>query len=273
MQIDADLFLEDGYLVFPAALNQTECILIRGIVDEFEKSGRGVPVDSVPFKQLLFHPVFHDIASTLIGPKRYVFHHMNAACQRAGTPSLGWHNDYERYPPLDNSYKMIHVFLYLSGLKRSIGELLLVPGSQIWNYRRYEYSNLPFDYFNNTVTISELPPGSVVVVNSSLLHARRALEGGETEPRYFIDTSFCEIGGSWFPYMENGEWKTILKNLLKFDQIHNEGAYSFLFDKNQFKMSFRYWLVHTLRLRRFINIVKSVVSPGKGKILFPREDH
>jgi hypothetical protein len=126
---------------------------------------------------------------------------------------------------------------------------------------------MPFDHFENSVTICELPPGSVVVVNSSLLHARRSLDGGEDWPRYFIDTSFCEIGGDWFPYLEKGNWKKMIKKLLEFDRTLNNGQYSFMFDENQFKLNFKSWFIHTLRLRRLVNKFKSIVSPKNGKII------
>ena len=81
---------------------------------------------------------------------------------------------------------MIHRLVYPNGLKREIGQLLLVPKSQQWDVDRYQLSALPFEALVHK-SLDYLYPGSVVFINSSLVHARQSLPLiDESSRRYFF---------------------------------------------------------------------------------------
>eukprot|EP01043_Picozoa_sp_COSAG02_P050701 COSAG02_NODE_5243_length_4508_cov_334.963484_4_plen_171_part_00 len=92
---------------------------------------------------------------------------------------------------------MCHAFVYLHGLTGEIGDLILLPGS----HKTVMDKNLMGDLFQQKPLPGSLsfgseiplPPGSVVIVNSALVHGRRAMPGGEgSQPRYFTDISYCQ---------------------------------------------------------------------------------
>lgn len=129
--------------------------------------------------------------------RRYVFHHVNAARHDAGTPGLPWHHDYDQYPQTNRSHLMVHVLIYLNGLNGSIGDLMLTPGTQRSVASKRALWQMGWSELPGTVVIDELPPGSAVFMQSAMFHARRPKPGGQDEPRYFLDLSYCQTGIKW----------------------------------------------------------------------------
>ena len=90
---------------------------------------------------------------------------------------------------------MVHVFFYpgTTGLDGQVGDLILLPGSQNTVMQRgrgilgFTDQELP-----GSLTIQDLSEGSAVIVHSGLLHGRRSKSGGESQPRYFTDVSYCQ---------------------------------------------------------------------------------
>ncbi|QMU78272.1 phytanoyl-CoA dioxygenase [Streptacidiphilus sp. PB12-B1b] len=128
---------------------------------------------------------------------RYVFHHLNAARHDAGTPGLPWHHDYDQYPQTNRSHLMVHVLIYLNGLNGTVGDLLLAPGTQRSVASKRALWHLGWQRLPDAVVIDRLPPGGAVLMNSAMFHARIPRPGGEAEPRYFLDGSYCQGGIRW----------------------------------------------------------------------------
>ncbi len=96
---------------------------------------------------------------------------------------------------------MCHAFVYLHGLTGEIGDLIVLPGS----HKTVMDRNLIGDLFQQQQLPGSLsfgsgiplPPGSVVIVHSALVHGRRAMPGGKDgQPRYFSDISYCQHSSS-----------------------------------------------------------------------------
>jgi ectoine hydroxylase-related dioxygenase (phytanoyl-CoA dioxygenase family) len=266
LQVDVGKFKREGFVIFPGLMSKQDCDPLKSEIDLAASGNEKVPVLREGFSNLLLHPHVVRITSALMEGSRYAFHHLHAECQRAGTKGLGWHHDYEQYPSRDRKYTMIHVFVYLNGLHGTIGDLLLLPGSQNEVVDRYYYSDRSLDSFDNTVVLNHLPPGSVVAIHSALIHARRAQPGGEELPRYFIDMSFCQEGTRWPPYLENGDWRHILRTLnARHESRFGKGA--FMFDERNFRYRLKDRIIDRLGVRGRVNAARTYLSGDRHKRL------
>ncbi len=138
-----------------------------------------------------------DILEQLIGSD-FAFHHLHSDRHTSDTKSKNWHHDYEQYPQTNRSHTMIHLFHYLNGLEGSVGDLVLLPGTHRLVMDKKALTHFGDSSLPNEVVIDRLPPGSVVVLHSALIHARRAKSGDREEKlRYFIDCSYCQCGVRW----------------------------------------------------------------------------
>ena len=259
-------FEKCGYMVLDGVMPKELSEQLKETVNAIESKSVHISASVNYFKDLLFSPWIHDICSLIFQARSYSLHHLHAACHREGMPSLGWHHDYESLNKQDRSFPMIHIFFYLNGMRNEIGELLVVPGSHLQGHGRYEFAGEPFDRFPGVKSISRLRSGSIVVVNSALLHARRSLPGGALHPRYFIDASFCDHRGSWIPYLEGGDWKKILSELALYDRINSGGEFQFLFNKRCFSPRIRDTVLDGLHLRSALNSLRAKFSPSKVKV-------
>ena len=77
----------------------------------------------------------------------------------------------------------------------------------------------------------DLPPGTMILVHSATLHARRARPAEPEASRYFIDSSYCEVGVQWPGYGSdpNGEILAVLSAARGPADDHHE-----LFDPSHF---------------------------------------
>ncbi|MFC4015602.1 phytanoyl-CoA dioxygenase family protein [Nonomuraea purpurea] len=159
---------------------------------------------------------------------RYVFHHINAARHDAGTRGLPWHHDYDQYPQTNRSHLMVHVLTYLNGLNGSVGDLMLAPGTHRSVASKRALWHMGWEKLPGAVVIDDLPPGSAVFMNSAMFHARIPKPGGEDEPRYFIDCSYCQGGIQW-PSAYGGSHRQLRER-----HLAEGGDRPWLFDERQF---------------------------------------
>lgn len=108
----------------------------------------------------------------------------------------GRHQDYMLRPPvIDRAQLHIHVFFYFNGLDGTVGDLMVLPGSQYsyWDSLtlRQTFKDTPLP---GSKVFDSLPNGSAVIAHSGLVHGRRQKPGGEAHPRYFVDISYCQPG-------------------------------------------------------------------------------
>ena len=207
--VDVALFREQGFLIFPSLLSDTECQQLCAETDRSEAE-RIMPVRLPHHANLVTHPDLMGIADAVMGERAYGFHHLHTARHNAGMKAFPWHHDYEQSPQGERVHTMMHFFIYLTGLNGTIGDLLLLPGSHREVLDRYALSKLGTRDLSGMLVVDDLPAGSVVAIHSALLHARRAMPGGESNPRYFADSSYCQSAGRWPAYKERGDWRAIV---------------------------------------------------------------
>lgn len=85
--------------------------------------------------QLVAHPPIVDKVMQLMaacgnGRTDISLHHIHAARHEMGMGPSNWHQDYEQNPQVDRENLMVHVFYYMNGLDGTVGDLLVLPGSQ-----------------------------------------------------------------------------------------------------------------------------------------------
>jgi hypothetical protein len=225
-------FDKNGYLVMPQYLNPTHCKELKQSVDNLliarKKGEKPLVISEKPLGHLVSHEETMAIGHDLLG-KDFVLHHIHADRHEAGKASSFWHQDYEQEPQRDRKYAMFHVFYYLSGLNGEIGDLLVLPGSHKTVTQNslaiFEDHDLP-----GYLAFDNLPAGSAVFVHSALFHARRAKSGGENNPRYFVDCSYCQKGPLWPANSRNRE----ISEYALSAGYDKGGKYAHLFDFTQF---------------------------------------
>ncbi|MBA3708487.1 MAG: phytanoyl-CoA dioxygenase family protein [Planctomycetes bacterium] len=199
-----------GYLVLDRFLDPEVNQRLKGEIDiHVDGKSNAWPCELPEHGRLISDPRLMALLDSVLG-SGFGFHHLHSSRHDAGAEGVSWHHDYEQIPQTNRSHTMVHVFFYLNGLDGTIGDLMLLPKSHNLVWDRYSLhplfgtSDLP-----GSVVINDLAPGTAVIVNSALLHARRAKPGGEGKPRYFIDTSYCQAGIRW-PSYGRPEWREIL---------------------------------------------------------------
>ncbi|WP_051854893.1 phytanoyl-CoA dioxygenase family protein [Streptomyces sp. NRRL B-1347] len=211
-------FAESGYLVLPALLPAALRDRLVPEVDRWVDDGlrsRSIaacldpgPDDDPPpvmelelpaHGELITHePLLRVIADLMGAP--FVFHHLHSDRHNPGAPGKPWHHDHEPNDAGDPDLAMVHALHYLGGLDGTVGNLTLVPGSHQRPWTKSALAHLGTTELPGEVVIDALPPGSTVVINSALLHARRpAPNPPGSLPRYFVDASYCQTGARWRP--------------------------------------------------------------------------
>ncbi|MCX5398836.1 phytanoyl-CoA dioxygenase family protein [Streptomyces sp. NBC_00102] len=169
---------------------------------ELEMAAHGELVAYPPLLELLEN-------ENLLGPA-FVFHHLHSDRRPPGAPGKPWHHDYEQRPQRHRRLPMVHVLHYVQGLRPGMGALAVLPGSHHEVAEKDARSHLGTGVLPGEALITELPPGSAVVLHSALFHTRRA--AGASAPgepdRYLIDASYCRTGEPWPPVKPY--WRRIL---------------------------------------------------------------
>ena len=169
-------------------------------------------------------------------------HHIHAGRAEEGNRGVGWHNDYHCAANChDREQLMVHCFFYFNGLDRTIGDLLALPRSHKkvlrgpWNILNSDGGPCDLPGIQVFGEGNPLPDGSVVIVHSGLMHARRA-KPGFVRPRYFVDISYCQPGQHRWPAYENfgaGGHAKIFETALELGH-DRDGEYRGLFDMGIF---------------------------------------
>ncbi|MEU0128955.1 phytanoyl-CoA dioxygenase family protein [Streptomyces sp. NPDC006289] len=167
----------------------------------------------------------------LLGPS-FVFHHLHSDRRPSAAPGKPWHHDYEQRPQRHRRLPMVHVLHYVQGLRPGMGALAVLPGSHHEVAEKDARSHLGTSALPGEVLISELPPGSSVLLHSALFHTRRT--GGASAPgdsgRYMIDASYCRTGELWPPVKPY--WRRILA--VGRDRRLGQGRWAELFEERHF---------------------------------------
>lgn len=206
-------FATEGYLIFPNYFTPDELVGYKADMDRVQALREAR--EEAPFLcamphlgQLIVHPKTLGIVEQVMGPG-FVFHHLHASRQDAGTRGVHWHQDYEQEPQTNHDHIMVHVFYYFNGLNGEVGDLLVLPRTQNTVIANNALAHLGTQALPGELVVNDLPPGSAVLVHSALWHARRAQPGGEDHPRYFADASYCQAGVTW-PSYGGPQWREIL---------------------------------------------------------------
>ena len=245
MTIDEELleqFQRDGYVVFEGFLSPVVIESVRDAVDRFAAAekpfdGRHVPgypelVDLATDRRVL------ELVESVMGGTEFTVHHCHAARHDAGLGGVNWHHDYEQVPQTNRAHMQVHILAYLNGLNGTIGDLLVWPGSHRAVMRRDACAFVGTELLPGSVVIDDLQPGSVMLVHSALVHARRPRPGGENNPRYFIDISYCDRAVRWPSYGRDG-WEEMLRAFAAAAAATPDGRaaldrYPHLFDESTF---------------------------------------
>jgi len=184
---------------------------------------------------------------TLLLGSNFVFHHIHSDRHDECTGGKSWHHDYEQ-PDSSPRGVMVHVLYYPNGLRGSIGELVLAPGSHHEDGPKDRWCSSGTSVQPGETVVDKLPAGSAVIVHSRLMHCRRPRAGADTFLRYFVDVSYCQAGVRW--PASKSYWTKLLARAreLRLDR----GQWPFLFEERHFTE----WLPATV----------AVAEPGNGSM-------
>ena len=199
---ELEFFDTEGFLLCPGLLSPSESQTVAAGVDEAVARRPGgyhkrnaapleayTPTGIPALGALVTHrPTMAMMRSLMRG--EFALHHLHCYRHDAGCPGSNWHHDH-RHSVLPRRHRMVYCFYYPSGLDGTIGDLLLLPRSHHSLVDNSALTGLMFsDDLPGSLTLDSLPPGSLVLVDGALLHARRPKPGGSS--RYFVDISYCE---------------------------------------------------------------------------------
>ena len=240
----------EGYLVCPGHLTPEHSQQVMDDIDRLkelrtggyrdrnsEENGSALIVTLPHLGGLTSHPFTIEKVRALMGDSKFALHHQHAERHDEGTPGSNWHHDYEQFPQLNRDLLMIHCFHYPNGLNGEVGDLLVLPKSHKSVMQKNAFSATFYaEDLPGSKTFDNLPPGSVVIVHSALMHARRAKSGNS--PRYFTDISYCQAGPKkWpaygFPLPKMWLHKKMYDGALKAGHGRG-GEYDFLYDTSLF---------------------------------------
>lgn len=209
-------FAESGYLVLPGLLPENLLHRLLPEVDRWVDEGLrdrsiaacldpdgGDPRPALELElpahgELLTHgPLLEVIAELLEAP--FVFHHLHSARHDPDTGGKPWHHDNEPNDRRDPDLVMVHALHYPVGLDESMGSLAVLPGSHREEADKTARAHLGTSELPGEAVLDRLPPGSTVLLNSALFHARRPARRTTRRPRYFVDASYCQTGARWRP--------------------------------------------------------------------------
>ena len=230
---EIERFHEEGFLLFESLLDADHCKRLADDVNRLEaaraKDERPMIITYKELGLLTSEPKVMDRVEDLMN-SHFALHHIHATRQDPGARESRWHQDYEQSPQSNRSHLMVHVFFYLNGLNGEVGDLLVLPKSHKTVTANNAFGIFGTEDLPGSLTFDNLPPGSAVIVHSAVQHARRAKPGGENNPRYFIDSSYCQKGVLWPAYRNQAE---INDTALKMGLDRN-GRYDFVYDTSNF---------------------------------------
>ncbi|MEU0491311.1 phytanoyl-CoA dioxygenase [Nocardiopsis sp. NPDC006139] len=220
-------FAASGHLVLPGLLPDDLCRRLLPEVDHWVDRGlreRSIASSLAPDRHgppplvelempahaelLTFTPLLERIAALMGGP--FVHHHLHSARHGPDTEGKPWHHDREPHDGDRADLLMVHALHYPAGLDATMGHLAVLPGSHRERAGKTARAHLGTAVLPGETVIADLPPGSTVLLDSALFHARRAVpHRGAGRDRYFIDASYCQVGGRWRPAKPH--WRDMLR--------------------------------------------------------------
>ncbi|MFT5367153.1 MAG: hypothetical protein ACI8V2_002111 [Candidatus Latescibacterota bacterium] len=233
-EAEIERFHEEGYLAFEGLLDTDQCKRLADDVDRLEadrenKDARTMIVTYHELGLLTSEPKVMNRIEDLM-TTTFALHHIHASRQGPGTRASRWHQDYEQHPQTNRSHMMVHVFFYLNGLNGEVGDLLVLPKSHKTVTANNTFGMFDTEDLPGSLTFNNLAPGTAIIVHSAVQHARRPKPGGENNPRYFIDSSYCQTGVLWPAYRNHAE---INQTALEMG-LDRDGRYAFVYDTNNF---------------------------------------
>eukprot|EP01047_Picozoa_sp_COSAG01_P070910 COSAG01_NODE_10872_length_2065_cov_1.454730_1_plen_355_part_00 len=197
---DIEQFGREGLLVLRGLLPAGECAALRRDVDDAVATGRRKAVGEadphVPTEYpalgavATFPPLLRALAALM--PRGFAMQHLQCDRHGAGETGAPWHNDHT-HSVTARPGLCVEAFIYPSRMDGTIGELLVLPGSQHAPLHRLALSPLfGTQDLPGSLCLRDAPEGTVVLLHAGLLHARRASPAGDTAGRYFIDVAYCE---------------------------------------------------------------------------------
>jgi hypothetical protein len=226
-----DQFRDQGHCVLPSLLPESMCEALVADVDRKLEQG-GEAIDYPALGPLTSYPPLLEVVESLLGPG-FALHHFNATRYEAGDPGRAWHHDYRQYPQTNRTHVMLHALCYPRGLNGEIGDLILLPGSHRSVADRRAMLLFGTAELPGSLTISILPPGTVVLIHSAIFHGRRPKPGGEGRPRYFLDVSYCARGVLWPGHEYGRGWRENNRRALELGLDHG-GLRAHLYDSSLF---------------------------------------
>lgn len=242
-QRQLDTFDTDGYLVFESYFDSQHNQRVKDDIDRMMSNGirpndhHEILTNYPELGLLTSEPGIIERVQQLMGGTRFTHHHIHARWQAEGERGEPWHHDYEQLPQTNRSHLMVHVFIYLDGLNGEIGDLLLLPGSHKQTMDRRALYNFGYADLPGSVTMDDLAPGSIVILHSAILHARRPKPGGSSYRRYFVDTSYCQNGILWCGINDIDA----LNRIALERGYDRDGRYPWLYDSSQFYDGRKVW--------------------------------
>ena len=203
---EIEFFHTQGYLPCPGLLTPGHSQQVIDDIDRLkelrtggyrernsDENGSALIITLPHLGGLTSHPPMIAKVQALMGDSTFALHHQHAERHDENTPASNWHHDYEQLPQLNRDQLMVHCFYYPNGLNGEVGDLLVLPKSHKSVMHKNAFSSTFYaEDLPGSKTVDNLPPGSVVIVHSALMHARRAKPGDSV--RYFTDISYCQAG-------------------------------------------------------------------------------
>lgn len=222
-------FHREGFVIRPQFFSPTVMDPVIQELDSWESHGGPAPYSLPGHGNLISHPPLMKVIEQLCGPE-FLFHHVNTYAHPTGAPGVPWHNDYEQQPQTNRSHLNLIALIYPAGLHGAVGDLVVVPRSQHlvspWEgLSFFGTASLPGE-----VVVDDLPPGSIVLAHTGLLHCRRPKLGAG--PRYFTDLSYVQRGIKW-PASNQYDWQLMYAECRRLGYDRG-GRFAHLFDETQF---------------------------------------
>jgi hypothetical protein len=224
---ELERFHSEGFVIRPRFFPTQ---LMESVREEILAGANPEPYLKPAHGALISHPQLMEIVGQICGPK-FLFHHLNSYFQPEGTPGIAWHNDYEQaLLPMPRVHPNVIALIYPDGLNGEVGDLVVVPGTQKTQAAWESTAFLGTVPLPGEVVIDNVPPGTVVICHTGLIHCRRQKPG--KGPRYFCDTSYVARGPHW-PATCQHDWRAMYADCRRLGYDH-DGRYAHLFDETQF---------------------------------------
>jgi len=208
-------YADQGYLVYPEMLDDTEVARLRAALDEVLEEAKGLAetnerfamtrgadgehhvrrifhpvVQHEAFREVAFHPRILGAVENLIGPN-ISLHHSKLNLKPPSSPEarFEWHQDYPFFP--HTNYDLVAVLVHIDEATQENGALRIIPGSHKGGPRKHRFASdgaFSSKLDDQSVVADEsrwlplpCPAGGVEMHHCNMLHSSTANLG--TKPR------------------------------------------------------------------------------------------